>query len=392
MALEFSKQFLSGETQNAEAALEQAIVYSPETYGSIESFLSDNNKEDFETFKNQFLDAIDGVARFAEKHVKAKANKSGGPSLPPSAAKSITTRLEKFKKNLFGQPDYYGKHKDIIYSTGKTAFFTFSELLHDEGLPLDKRLTALKILEKATLASPKNTITILEAAVVELNFPASVYSREKHKSLERFLKHGDFEAFRKEFKAEIDRLIKFADEHIRKESDAPAAGRLSSEAAGKIRGDLEKFKANIFSRTHFPPQDKELIYSEGKRMFFNYGRLLHSGKAPLDTSLLSLQNVAEKMVVCSGGMVTELQDEADNLTAFIQPYDGKVRNLIQTFARQIIVEFVQNRHGNDRAMEVHYVNRYFNHAARRVGCVPRDVFRGSTIAISKILPASPTSG
>jgi ankyrin repeat protein len=372
MELRFSDQFLSMQTQNADTGLDPIVVYSPETHGSMESFLSGSNKANFERFRKEFEDEIDHVAQFAQEHVKATANKSATPGLSSGASKQITTNLAKFKKNLFGANDYYGKHKVLVYSAGKTTFFTFGELLRDDGLPLEKRLNTLKGLAKRITTTRSAVAAVLQKAVDELEFPKLVYSAEQHKDMARFLKHGNFKAFREEFDEEIDRIVKFAEKYARKEGDPDDALRLSLEAIEKIRHDLKMFKDYVFHPTHFSSEDKELIYSEGKKMFFAYGRLLHSEKTPLQARLESLPRVAEKMAVCSGGMMTELQDETDNLMAFIQGYEGKARNLIQTLARQKIVEFVRARHKPTWATEVHYVNRYFNHFASRIGCAARD--------------------
>jgi ankyrin repeat protein len=368
MALEFSDQFLAGKTQNAGAASEAAIVYSLETYGSIAAFESDETV--FEAFKKQFQDEIDRVKQFAEASVKKKDDKSDASGLSSKASEKITANLERFKKDLF-EKNRYSKHKERLYSTGKETFSAFSELLRDDGLPRDKRLKSLQRMAEKITGSGGDVADVLRKAVDELDFPKLVYSPEQYESMETFLKHRKFHAFRKEFEEEIDRLMKFAEDHARKEGDANDIPRLSIAAIEEIRQNLNRFKTRLFSPHIFSQTEKELIYNEGKTMFFNYGRLLCSGKASLDKCLPSLKNVAEKMAVCSGGMMTELQDETDNLNAFIQGYDAKVRNLIQTVARQIIVEFARKRHNFGSMWEVHYVNRYFNHIARSIGCVPR---------------------
>jgi ankyrin repeat protein len=364
MALTFSDEFLSGEKQ------EPIIVYSPEIHESMPSFLS--NEAVFKIFKKQFEDEIDRVLQFAKEHLKPKTDESDAPGPSSSELETVTTNLAQFKENLFGPADYDGQHKDLLYSTGKTRFFAFSELLCDEGLPLEKRLDALRNLANEITGSSQTAVETLQAAIDALDVPKLVYSTEKYTKLESFLEHPDFTDFRKEFEDEIDWLIQFAEDHARKEGDPNDAPRLTHEAIGKICTDLNTFKDRLFDSTFFLAKDKEVLYSGGKKMLFAYGRLLRSGKAPLERCLPSLQNVAEKMAVCSGGMMTELHDETDNLKVFIQPFDDKVRNLIQTFARQRILGFVLNRHGDDRGMEVHYVNRYFNHLARRIGCAPRE--------------------
>jgi hypothetical protein len=204
-----------------------------------------------------------------------------------------------------------------------------------------------------------------------------VYSNEKYGSVQAFVTEeeheADFEEFEKEFEAEIDKVIKFAEQHGEAAGDDSDAPHLSPEQEESIIQNLQDFKRRLFTfdasgMNVAYDESINFVYANGRSTFFDLSKLLHNDKVPLQTRLNALENLGEKLTVCSGGVVDAMYDEIGKLNAALHGAKGLMANLTQEIARQEILEFVRFRHENNPSyspmMEVHFVNYYFNELAK----------------------------
>jgi hypothetical protein len=175
MKIEFTSALFEkpqGENKSSEDQSGGLLLYSKERYGSVQAFIT-HHAADFARFKKEFEDEIDRVKKFVEDHSQADGGHSSGPHFSPEMKLTIVSKLEAFKPRLFGVDNAggnqaYRSSAAIVYSTGKTSFFSFSKLLHNQEIPLQKRLDSLANLAHALTVCGPGLINDLESQLINL--------------------------------------------------------------------------------------------------------------------------------------------------------------------------------------------------------------------------------
>ncbi len=183
-----------------------------------------------------------------------------------------------------------------------------------------------------------------------------------------FRNMADFKRCQSEYSDLLDRVVNFARQNANGVEPA-----LSERSIDDISGNFSKLKNHISnSDVDFFGPHKEMIYGPGKEMFHELDDLLQNEKIPLQKRLNAIKVMAPVMGLCSGGVLTALQEAVSSLkhsTAGIK--SAAYRTKVQMM-ESLISEHVHETHrGYQSGDEVHFVNAYFNYIAQDMGVPPR---------------------
>lgn len=130
------------------------------------------------------------------------------------------------------------------------------------------------------------------------------YSSEKYKTVDRFIRSADFASFKKEYEDLLDRITAFVYDNA-DQLDPP----LLKETRDSVKDDFHVLKQHLFdSQENFFGSHKPVVYGRGKKMFHDFDELLQNECIPLQQRIQSVVGVADKMRVCSGGLLSDLQE------------------------------------------------------------------------------------
>lgn len=151
--------------ETAPESAQPRIYYSERKYTSFNNFLK---HPDFAIFKQQFIQLIDGVAQFSSLRAQDVS-----PPIAPERLTVIQRDFDILKGHLFDDSDYFSSHKSLVYGTGKEYFDRLSQLLHDERIPLQKRLDVVIKLSGETVVCSGGLATGLQHAIGTLKASSS---------------------------------------------------------------------------------------------------------------------------------------------------------------------------------------------------------------------------
>ncbi len=137
--------------------------------------------------------------------------------------------------------------------------------------------------------------------------------------------------------------------------------------------NLKKFTEKLYrlSNDDFG-QDLYLIYGTAKESLHKIVDLLSNEKIPMQIRMDEISNMASKMTVCAGGVVTQLQETLGCLNSHLSGLLGTADEVKIRLTESTIIEFMKKEYGPyQRGMEVHIVNAFFNYIAADIGLPER---------------------
>lgn len=166
----------------------------------------------------------------------------------------------------------------------------------------------------------------------------------------------------------LDRVVDFSNSNSKKIS--PPLPDRSVKAINKHFDELREHIHN--PRYDYFEAHKEVIFGSGKEMFHELDNLLQDEKIPLQKRMNAVTMMAPSMGMCSGGVLTALQEAVSSLKNSTAGIRGAAFRAKIQMMDSLISQFVQNHHrGYGIGNEVHYVNAYFNDIAPYMGVPPR---------------------
>ena len=189
--------------------------------------------------------------------------------------------------------------------------------------------------------------------------------------MDAFLKHKDFDAFQKEYRALIDSLLEFA-KNKQYEIDPP----LHDDTLANLEKACDILKKHLFPKgaeiDHFGNQKAD-VYGLIKLQFHELAGLLNDGKYSLQIRLTTLIRLIPKLNVCAGGIGSELEDAILTLRRSIMGARGATLQQKKNMLNELILLHVQTTHSYYSIGEIHYCNYYWNDLAEEMGLKPREV-------------------
>lgn len=331
------------------------MVYSPETHGTVEQFI---RGEHFDAFSREYKDVIDRITAFVHNHGDWL-----DPAVVDETKEKVTAGFEELTKHLFDlQADHFGTDKAQMYGTAKEMFHQLDDMLGNTLIPHRQRLKVIVTLAAKAGDGAGELTLALQDAIAALKPPLS-YSREEHGSVSDFAGSPEFKIFQKEYEDVIDRIENFVHEHA-DQLDPP----LLDETKEKVTADFNKLKTRLFDlENNYFSSHIGQIYGAVKEMFHAFDDMLDNSRIPLVQSMNAVCNLADKAVVCSGGLSSELQDEITTLKRFIYGLRGATDRWKTRTLDHLILQHVKVNHRPRPIEEVHYANVYYNHLAKEMG-------------------------
>ena len=191
-------------------------------------------------------------------------------------------------------------------------------------------------------------------------------------TMEQFLnaqKPSDFKTHQSQFAAVIDRVSTFAEANANQVSPA-----LSAASVDKIKENLNKFKTHVINTDiDFFCTNRATIYGGGKTALHEIDERLHMDTIALQSRMSVLQAMTQGLTMCSGGVMTALDEALQTLRLDGSGLHGTAFQAKAKMVEALISEHVRENHSEiSSGNEVHYVNEYFNNLARFFGLSPRD--------------------
>lgn len=198
-----------------------------------------------------------------------------------------------------------------------------------------------------------------------------------------FEQNSNFKKCKKEYFDLLDRVIDFS--HTNADKVTPP---LSMEGRSDIAVKFNDLKNHINdSNGDFFGAHKEIIFGVGKEFFHELDDLLKNETIPLQKRMNAVVVMAPAMAMCSGGVLTALQEAVSGLKHSSTGIQGAAYRAKIQMMDALISEHVRQVHrGCGDGNEVHYVNAYFNQLAGEMG-VPARKDHFTWIAHDDINPA-----
>ena len=180
-------------------------------------------------------------------------------------------------------------------------------------------------------------------------------------------KPSDFTTHQDQFAAVIDRVATFA--QVNANQVTPA---LSAASVARMKENLNDFKTHVINTDiDFFCANRATIYSEGKATLHEIDERLHMDTISLQSRMNVLQALTPGLPMCSGGVMTSLQEALQTLQLGESGLKGAAYQTKAKIVEALILDHVRANHVYGPGNEVHYVNQYFNIIASQVGLPPR---------------------
>jgi uncharacterized protein len=187
----------------------------------------------------------------------------------------------------------------------------------------------------------------------------------------------------KEYIDLVSRVEYFAIENAEKISPS-----LSIRSTVEIQAGFSDLKNHISnSDGEFFGTHKEVIYGPGMEMFNELDVLLNNNTISLQKRMNAVVMMAPAMGMCSGGVLTALQNAVSTLRHTGSGIQGAAyRTKIQMMESLVLQHVRDTHHGYRPGNEVHFVNAYFNFIAKDMG-VPERIDQFTRIVETDISPS-----
>ena len=190
-----------------------------------------------------------------------------------------------------------------------------------------------------------------------------IYSSGKHGGVDDFINSADFDKFKQEYTALLDRITAFVHDHANKLNPP-----LSDETKKKVRDDFNVLKQHLFdSQVNFFGSHKPEVYGVGKEMFHAFEELLQNGRIPFQQRINAVVELAPRTRMCSGGVLSELQEVMAALKAGSHGLQGIAHLWKKKMMEALILEHIKATHDYFPGEEIHFVNAYYNKLADEMG-------------------------
>jgi hypothetical protein len=164
----------------------------------------------------------------------------------------------------------------------------------------------------------------------------------------------DFEIFKKNFIAQFDEVIQFAEE--------------KQCHADLVRNAFETLKSRLFDQdNHFYGKHKHVMYGAGKRALDELASLLYNEGIRLELRCDAVVQLAKDIGACAEGAATHLARVAGNLTLLLGGDD--IYRFKQQACNQLMLEYIKQYVPRefDDGYEIHDINRLNNVLAGKLG-------------------------
>ena len=349
------------------------MIYAPNTCGTIESFTRSLR---FNAFKQEYEGVIDRIAAFVHGHADWL-----DPSHSKTAKEEVAAGFAALKEHLFGlRADHLDSSKAQLYGTAKKQFHELDGLLGNKLISHRQRMDAIVSLAGKARVGAGELMQGLEEAIAALK-PPLIYSAQEHGEVADFILSPKFDTFQEEYENVIDRITAFLHAHANQtdpstsnpdlnasESD-PA---LSEKTEAEVMASFKKLKEHLFdSQGRFFGPHLPQVYGAAKRLFHEFDDMLGNSRIPPEQRLTAIRNLAEPAEVCSGGLMTELEEAVARLKRFNRGLKSAAHQWKINMMNELILQHIKTNHLYPPIAEVHYVNVYYNHLAEEMGVAPR---------------------
>ena len=193
------------------------------------------------------------------------------------------------------------------------------------------------------------------------------YDARRHGSVNDFLRHADFAAFKQHFIGLINEVNAFAHCHANQLTPPVTELRLNA-----IARDLNKFKDHLFdTEEDFFSNHKSLVYSVGFDAVEQLAHLMRDDRITLQRRMDTLINLAPDTTMCAGGCVTGLHNALGMLKTSGRGIIASARRFKQQLVENVALDHSRNHHRYQPGNEVHFANAYINFSADKFGMAAR---------------------
>jgi len=196
------------------------------------------------------------------------------------------------------------------------------------------------------------------------------YSPAQHGSVNQFLAHPDFVAFKQQYIQAIDSITAFVQAHA-DQLDPP----LSAQQRNQVKEDFDVLKQHLFEGNFFNQSTRNdhrpEVYGPGKDMLDTLVKLLQDERIPLLKRMNAAVALSPRARMCSGGLLSDLQETVTELKTACQGIKGTAYQWKIKMLEALILEHVAAHHHYTRGDEIHYVNAYYNALAEEYGLQQR---------------------
>ena len=196
-----------------------------------------------------------------------------------------------------------------------------------------------------------------------------LFSDKKYRAMtmQQFMAHPDFFKCQQEYAAILENIVGF----IKGNADKVEPG-LSKNTTDSIQDDFDTLKSHLFDFSEdFFSTHKPIVYGPGKEMFHELVNLLGNEKIALQKRMTAVIAMAPQMRVCSGGMLTVLQEALSSLKHGSAGIKGAAYRVKIQMMDALITKYVKKEHRYKPGNEVHFVNAHFNYMAKDMGVSER---------------------
>lgn len=193
------------------------------------------------------------------------------------------------------------------------------------------------------------------------------YSSARYRSVNDFIQSADFGQFKQEYTDLLDHIAAFVHDHGNKSNPS-----LSDETKEQVKDDYDVLKQHLFDfqEDFFGPRKPE-IYSVCKEMFHEFAELLQNERIPLQQRIDAVVELAPRARMCSGGLLSDLQETTAALKAANHGLKGIAHQWKKKMMEALILEHIKAKHRYLPSEEIHLVNAYYNKLADEMGVEKR---------------------
>ncbi|CEG56003.1 hypothetical protein [Legionella fallonii] len=197
---------------------------------------------------------------------------------------------------------------------------------------------------------PNNFPTIYNEAPV---YFVAVSEQDTNTQLVEFRQSSAFPLFKTQFELLLTKIDEWCFNHNIQEI-FPQRNNLSA---------ISIFKENLFAENRHFDIGEAVLFNQGKKALEELFLLIENNQISVDGKKNVLSNLQKGIVVCVGGVLTNVVDAKDDLKAHtgINEILYKIK---VTFIQQIAITEIRQRYGNTAGNEIHYVNAYYNSVAK----------------------------
>lgn len=205
-------------------------------------------------------------------------------------------------------------------------------------------------------------------------------SKYQGMSVRDFVESPDFQVCQQEYSDLLDRLIDFVKDGANKINPA-----LSQRVVDEVEADFNGLKTHLYdSMVDFFDNHKDVIYGVGKEMFHELDNLIQDEKIPIQKRMNAVTAMAHQMPLCSGGVLTALQNTIASLKYSTAGVKGAAYRIKIQMIDALIVQHIKETHFSySPGNEVHFINAYYNYLSADMA-VPQRIDNFTSIAETKI--------